>query len=436
MKIVNCFPYLGNNELLELRIRLLYDHVDKFIISEGDRNIDGKPKPFILDSIIKKLNLPDDKIEIVKVNLPRAVTNEERITIQRNALSNSIDETTIAFVTDEYEIIDPTYIKYYAIMAQNNLFGILRIPMAVLVDGANFKAEQLNQTPILWASGFVCLLSHIEKFNLSEIRQGYEFDQENSDFPNLFLKDNNLIEDAGWCFNNIPCSRKKYPRDRLPKIIFEHKHLNDYFLIDQINNKTGFTVVQVGTNDANDDISKYILENYNDVKLGIFVEPNALHHPLIKQRYSSYSNIFVEHKAIVTSTISEPVIPFYYQTKELPKYYSSSINIDYIIQKVIDNDNLKGGEIKSFDVNTITLDNLLDSYNLQKLDWLVLNAEGIDEQIVLEFPWSRYNIKRIEIKNYWITDSEDILKTTFLDIGYKKVQSVNNSYFAFQRIDE
>ena len=34
MKIVDCFPYFNEKELLELRINLLYDHVDKFIISE------------------------------------------------------------------------------------------------------------------------------------------------------------------------------------------------------------------------------------------------------------------------------------------------------------------------------------------------------------------------------------------------------------------
>jgi hypothetical protein len=35
MRIVNCFHYFNEKELLELRIKLLYDKVDQFIITEG-----------------------------------------------------------------------------------------------------------------------------------------------------------------------------------------------------------------------------------------------------------------------------------------------------------------------------------------------------------------------------------------------------------------
>ena len=62
MRIIDCFSYFNEKELLELRINLLYDHVDKFIICDADRTYDGKPKPFTCKKVIDILGLPQEKI--------------------------------------------------------------------------------------------------------------------------------------------------------------------------------------------------------------------------------------------------------------------------------------------------------------------------------------------------------------------------------------
>ena len=46
--IIDCFPYFIEEELLELRLRLLYNKVDRFVITEADRTHRGVPKRMTL----------------------------------------------------------------------------------------------------------------------------------------------------------------------------------------------------------------------------------------------------------------------------------------------------------------------------------------------------------------------------------------------------
>ena len=53
---------------------------------------------------------------------------------------------------------------------------------------------------------------------------------------------------------------------------------------------------------------------------------------------------------------------------------------------------LQGGEVKSFVVDSITLEELLDKYQIKYLDWILLDVEGMDAEILLTFNWKKYNM--------------------------------------------
>ena len=44
MRIFDCFIFNHEIELLEIRMNILGDYVDKFVITEGDTTFSGKPK--------------------------------------------------------------------------------------------------------------------------------------------------------------------------------------------------------------------------------------------------------------------------------------------------------------------------------------------------------------------------------------------------------
>ena len=68
--VLDCFPYFNERELLELRVNLLKEVVDFFVISEGDRTHSGQPKDMILKKLVAELHLPADKIIVIETLLP------------------------------------------------------------------------------------------------------------------------------------------------------------------------------------------------------------------------------------------------------------------------------------------------------------------------------------------------------------------------------
>lgn len=85
-KIVDFFPYFDptGRELLELRIKLLYDHVDEFVIAESNRTQSGIPIERNLRQVLKEYGIPSDKIIIVDLEIP----DDENLVIEPIDSSN------------------------------------------------------------------------------------------------------------------------------------------------------------------------------------------------------------------------------------------------------------------------------------------------------------------------------------------------------------
>ena len=49
MKILDCFGFCGENQILEIRLETLFKYVDKFIIIEGNKFFNGAAKKKIFD---------------------------------------------------------------------------------------------------------------------------------------------------------------------------------------------------------------------------------------------------------------------------------------------------------------------------------------------------------------------------------------------------
>ena len=67
MKIIDCFNFFNEFDIIELRLNILYPYVDKFVIVESNVTHTGKSKPFYFDENKEKFDKFLDKIEIFKV---------------------------------------------------------------------------------------------------------------------------------------------------------------------------------------------------------------------------------------------------------------------------------------------------------------------------------------------------------------------------------
>lgn len=166
--IIDSFSYFNEKELLELRINLLKDYVDKFIIIDANRTHQGKIKPFTCKHTINNLNLNCEKIQVIELDLSWA-DNETNSWIreraQRNEISKYINDDAYCIISDCDEIIDPKQIQK-AINGINEYDDIiLTLPMYYLLYKANI------QTTAPWYAAYVAKGSVIKNVTPSYYRE-------------------------------------------------------------------------------------------------------------------------------------------------------------------------------------------------------------------------------------------------------------------------
>ena len=224
--IIDCFPYFNEKELLELRLNLLNDYVDYFIIMEGNLTHSGAPKEFSCMKDLEAMDINTDKVVVLQVELPEGedihnqidikniIKNEletgveenkkylshwARERIQRDALLNLVDDCddeTVFFITDCDEIVDPKNIEYIARVVRDNPEVVIKIPLVFLEGSANHRVYYNNGNPVEWnISTFACLKSHLKKATPTELRCNI------SDYELRGITENGkYVSDMGWHF--------------------------------------------------------------------------------------------------------------------------------------------------------------------------------------------------------------------------------------------
>lgn len=123
---LDCFPYFNEVELLELRVNLLKNYVDGFVITEANRTHRGDLKEFSCLDTIRSLGLPEDLIKVIHVELPSAeevVDPWIRERGQRDALASILTylpESTVFLCSDCDEIPNPS--KFTELISKLCLF--------------------------------------------------------------------------------------------------------------------------------------------------------------------------------------------------------------------------------------------------------------------------------------------------------------------------
>jgi FkbM family methyltransferase len=143
--------------------------------------------------------------------------------------------------------------------------------------------------------------------------------------------------------------------------------------------------LQIGVHVGNDEAFEIIKDH--DIEMGILVEPLPHLIPYIKENYKDIKNIIIENKAIATNNTTE--ISFFYDTND-PITELSSMKKEHLLEHKI-----KEEDIKEIKVETETLNSMMDRYGITELDYLFVDTEGFDYDILISFDMSKYKIKNI-----------------------------------------
>ena len=266
MKIYDCFSYWDEDLLLDLRLNILNDHVDYFVIVEGNKTWQNNPKKFKfkLDNF-KKFK---DKIIYIPVSdLPDGQNPYLRENYQRNSILRGLKDSNdddFIMISDLDEIPNPEQLinfkkeLRYAVFKQMHFY---------------YKLNLQSQKNPYWYGSRICVKKYLKSPQwLRELkfkkRPFWRFDK---------FRLNNIIENGGWHFCNL-----KSPKDLLYKyrnlcetndpFIFKEKidprYLNEQEIELRINK--GLDIIGRSEKYEKIDISKkypkYILENINQYK--------------------------------------------------------------------------------------------------------------------------------------------------------------------------
>lgn len=158
------------------------------------------------------------------------------------------------------------------------------------------------------------------------------------------------------------------------------------------------TIVQIGACVGNDHVTQFASERL------FLVEANPVHLDTLKKEYP---NGTVINKAIVPSNRTGTVT-LWHATSGSPTYQHCSINREHLLKH-----NHSEDSIHSFSVEGITLEDLLNRLHLTEISTIFLDVEGIEEDIVKEFPFDKFNIDEIQIEVLHVKNlgaMEDVLR--------------------------
>ena len=175
--LIDCFPYFNEKEILELRVETLKDHVDGFLITDANRTHRGDPKEFSCVDTIKELGLPEEKIQVLHVELPsyeEAPDPWVRERGQRDALSVGLfmlPDDTYFICSDCDEITNPDKLTEIKEAVDTHCDKTVRLSMSMHYGRADRQLVSPEGERFDWRCGTASTVGQLRDFGtLSSLR--------------------------------------------------------------------------------------------------------------------------------------------------------------------------------------------------------------------------------------------------------------------------
>lgn len=191
MKIVDSFLFFNEIDILNLRLNILYDYVDYFVITEADCTFSGNKKEFNYLKYKNKFKKFEDKIIYNQVTIPENISiTWDREIFQRNSplkkIKEMFDNDDLIITSDLDEIPSTEVLEHHSDWFKvDNLYHFKQTMYMYYLN--NFKTDQ-------WFGSRVCSLSFLNDKTIDDIRQSTENENNLTGF---------VIENAGWHFTYL-----------------------------------------------------------------------------------------------------------------------------------------------------------------------------------------------------------------------------------------
>lgn len=155
-------------------------------------------------------------------------------------------------------------------------------------------------------------------------------------------------------------------------------------------------IIQIGSHKGNDDLTN-IIKNYDkdNIEIIILVEPQSQYNNNLIDCYKDY-NVKIENLVVVDNPEINKVT--FFRCVDEKDTEISSLDLKHLFKHE------KSNYIES-DFDCITINKLLDKYNIIELDILFIDTEGFDDRIIKSIDYEKFNIKSIFYENLHIENN-------------------------------
>jgi hypothetical protein len=116
MKVIDTTMFNNEYDILELRLSIMYEHIDRFVIVECDHTFSGKYKGFNLEAKKDRYVKWWDKVQYIKVSMPNQIGNAwDNEHWQRDHMSQGwadVNDSDVILLCDLDEIVRPEAIEF------------------------------------------------------------------------------------------------------------------------------------------------------------------------------------------------------------------------------------------------------------------------------------------------------------------------------------
>ena len=197
-KIYDCFLFYNEFELLDIRLRELYDKVDKFVLVEACETFRGKPKEFLYAQNKKRFEKFADKIIYIPIHERLNTQNPwERERYQRNQILKGLAECNsndIILISDADEIISAQKLSSLVTPLKNKKVDVV-VAIQKMYNG------YLNRFQGLWQGTVAVRYKDVGRLSLKKVRRLRNLKPRELRKTKMerFL----LLPDAGWHFTSM-----------------------------------------------------------------------------------------------------------------------------------------------------------------------------------------------------------------------------------------
>ena len=219
MEIYDCFLFYNEFDLLEIRLKELYDHVDHIVIIESDHTLTNHPKPYLFEQNLSRYSHWLEKIIHIKHKSSCHSDAWQNVYNQRNALIRGIESSKdddIIIFNDVDEIIRASVIDYIRDHDHAVIYG-LRMPLF------NFKFNFMRIDPgpyDVWTTA--ARADWIKKFGGQMVRNQlpnltnlpFEYRWNKHDYVHWTVENSHVIDHGGWHFGYLGDNQWLYDKAR------------------------------------------------------------------------------------------------------------------------------------------------------------------------------------------------------------------------------